>query len=926
MTSLQRRRAALLLTVLTGTTGLVYEVTWQKLLAVLLGSDSEATAAVLALFLGGLALGYHAFGRVTRRLAERAARGPEPILLLQVYGAVEIGIGLHALSFPFQFQLARALSLRVPVSPEGLAFACDVGLSALLIVPPTVLMGATIPMLSEALAARHEDASTIEEDASTIEADVSRVHARIYAMNTLGAFAGALLAGFALISLLGLEGTLYAMAVVNLAAGALFIGLGRPTASPAPPAAPPRSSRAGSLAAVAALLGFGMMTIQTVANRIGALAFGASHHTFALIVAVFVLCIALGSLAASALPRLRPRSLAASQWALVLCLGALYFALPASIPWAYRLRTLFGSSEAARLAFHAGSLAGVMALLAVPVALSGATLPLLFDRVRSTGGDPGAVAGRLYAWNTLGSLVGALGGGYVLLFWLDLHHVYRLAVAAIAIGAALVTWRAAARPGLAAAALALCLAGIAVLPGWNQARLSMGLFRKHAVEPTPEMRNREFGEAPELRQLPGRSEIVFYDDDPVQTVVVRTERRRGRVVRQSIFNNGKSDGAVPDDDPTTTLLALVPALLAERAERAFVIGYGAGVSVGELAALESMQQVVVAEISPGVLAAAPLFHELDRGASRSPRVRTLRTDAYRALLRDPTRYDVIVSEPSNPWVSGVEMLFSREFLQAVQSRLTPGGVYAHWMHLYECDDATVELVLRTFHSVFGRTAVWYGLGEDLILLGLTERARPADVVRLEARSRRPDFRAGLQRAGVSGFGELLAHELLPVGVAQAAQRPGRLHTLLDPLLSHQAASAFFRGATARLPATGGDAARRMAAQNGLIQRYQELAGGRLPDQTWQEILRETCGLRPRECATLLASRLAQGEPEPGSSWLDDWPFESPVPRRSLVESLARLYRGGRDADLARRYHYHAVPFPAAASASSADGAAESGGP
>src|SRR5262245_59349316 len=207
------RRAALALTCVTGFSGLVYEVAWQKYLATLLGSHSEATAAVLALFLGGLSAGYSLFGRATRRLGERAGAG-RPARLLVVYDGVEAAIGLWALAFPWLFEAVRAVSPHLPGSQGGLGFAFDVALSGLLVGPPAVCMGATIPFLTQALA----------RDL----ADATRIHALVYGWNTAGAFAGALCAGFWLVPALGLVGVLVAMGVVNLAAGGALAALDSP--------------------------------------------------------------------------------------------------------------------------------------------------------------------------------------------------------------------------------------------------------------------------------------------------------------------------------------------------------------------------------------------------------------------------------------------------------------------------------------------------------------------------------------------------------------------------------------------------------------------------------------------------------------------------------------------------------------------------
>ena len=191
------------------------------------------------------------------------------------------------------------------------------------------------------------------------------------------------------------------------------------------------------------------------------------------------------------------------------------------------------------------------------------------------------------------------------------------------------------------------------------------------------------------------------------------------------------------------------------------------------------------------------------------------SDAYRALLRSDQHYDVIASEPSNPWVTGIEMLFSQEFLSAAKDRLRPGGVYAQWFHCYENDTSVVELVLRTYASVFDHVAVWYTLGPDLILLGFKDPdvERVLDVRRLQARFAEPAMNAALRRAGIENFPALLVHELLPLGVVNAAGWHGDVHTILHPVLSHRAARAFFRGQQAELPLAltpGADGDRRAA--------------------------------------------------------------------------------------------------------------------
>jgi predicted membrane-bound spermidine synthase len=524
------RLIALLLTLLTGFTGLVYEVVWQRYLATLLGSHGEATAAVLGIFLGGLAVGYAVFGRASRWLVERARHRSRPLRLLSFYALVEAGIGVYALLFPLLFSAAQYLSLLSPIHHDALGFAFDVAVSALLIGPPAVLMGGTIPILSLALAGDLEHAT--------------RVHAWIYGANTLGAFAGALAGGFFLVPLLGLDGVVWTMGVLNLFAAASFFLLERRAARIAPDLTQPAKAepvpRFVAWAAVALLAGFAMMALQTTLNRLGALAFGSSQFTFAMVVAVFVLCIAIGSLAVSALPRIPAGLALGCAWLLVALLFPLYLALADVTYWAHVMRVLFSSEDPAFYAYHLVTFLALFAVLAVPIGLSGALLPLLFHELRREVRDLGSVAGRLYAWNTLGSLLGALLGGYTLLFWLDLHHVYRIALAALIVGSAILGFlvlRSAPRIITALIALPI-LMGLALLPEWSADRLTAGTFRTREVEyasfrgPDAFFQRRRAG-----------GEVIFYDDDPTSTVSVR--RPRNNPENLGIIVNAR----VPRRDP-----------------------------------------------------------------------------------------------------------------------------------------------------------------------------------------------------------------------------------------------------------------------------------------------------------------------------------------------------------------------------------------
>ena len=831
------RAVALLVTFFTGFTGLVYEVTWQKYLATLLGSHSEATASILGIFLGGLAVGYRLFGNVTRNLLARADNGGRPARLLARYGYLEISIGLYAMLFPLIFLAVQTLSFNIPHSSGGPGFVFDVILSVLLIGFPTVLMGGTIPFLTQGLARNLNDAT--------------RVHSFVYAYNTAGAFAGALAAAFLLIPKLGLVWVMFGMGAINLFAGAIFIYLDRVAPSTAAPVSTrmdnQRNLALAGYAAVALLTGFAMMTVQTAAIRIGALSLGSSDLTFAMVVAIFVLCIALGSFMVSVLPRIPRWTVLVNQWLLAGALLWLYVKLPQGPYLAHQLRILFTSREDAFMPYQIGVFAGTLSLLFVPVLLSGASLPLLFNHLRDKVGDLGAVAGRLYSWNTVGSFLGALLGGYALLFWLDLHVVYRIGVLAAVVAAALLGVLFASMVSRAASLLLAVLAIVTLgsLSPWTAEKLSPGLFRASQALPYSSESIEPF-----LKQWWGDVTLPFYRDDPTASVLVSEIIRPGIGPVRSILVNGKSDSATHGERPTVGLLGVLPALFARQAERAFVIGYGTGFTVGEIAALDENREVIVAEISPGVIDAAPLFDFANRNASSNPKVTILRSDAYRALLRGEGQFDIIVSEPSNPWVTGVEMLYSVEFLRAARDRLAPGGVFVQWFHQYATSDAAASLVLKSYAETFDHVAVWYGLGHDLLLLGFDDPVIALDIERLEKRARQKDFAEGLRRSEVDGFAGLLAHEIMPLGVLHTLELDGPVQTLLHPRLNNMTARAYFEGSVASLPFSGSAAGKALGEQNSLLRRY--FAHPSTPKDARRRATLEACKHRTSLCTSLFA--------------------------------------------------------------------------
>ncbi|MEM9056817.1 MAG: fused MFS/spermidine synthase, partial [Pseudomonadota bacterium] len=698
---------------------------------------------------------------------------------------------------------------------------------------------------------------------------------------------------------------------------------------PPPPARDPRASPVTGVAGYALVArrpGFTRMTVQTAAIRIGALSFGASDLTFSMVVAVFVLCIALGSFAVGAFKRLPRGLLLVNQWLLVLLLAWLYTTLPDGPYLVHHLRIVFTARPEAFLPYQIGAFAGIAALLAGPVLLSGAALPLLFNHLRDSFGDLGAVAGRLYSWNTVGSFAGALLGGYALLIWLDLDAVFKIGLAAAALAATLLGVLSAsvvARGVSVAAALAATVL-IVSLPAWQPERLSPGLFRAWRTLPYS-------GEPPDafFEQWWAGIELPFYMDDPSMSVLVTESKQPGQEPVRSILVNGKSDSATHGERPTVGLLGLLPALFADKLDRAFVIGYGTGISVGEIAALDAAKDVVVAEISTGVMAAAPHFDYANGNTSTNPKVRVVRSDAYRALLRSEQHYDVIVSEPSNPWVTGVEMLYSLEFLEAARAKLADGGVFVQWFHQYATSEDATALVLKTYAEAFDHVAVWHGLGRDLLLLGFDDPESALDLERLARRVAQPDFARGLERSEVPGLPELLAHEILPLGVLHELDLDGPVQTLLHPRLNDMTARAYFEGEVAGLPFSGANDARAVGNRNSLLRRYVN-ANPALPADFRPRAAVQSCRHRSTLCTALFADWVAAGGArDPGfqdalkqAAQVSASAFGGRFAQNNVAQFVSAYLAGGalpptvplnvaqRATRMLTTFHHHAVPLQA----------------
>lgn len=769
----------LLLFFCSGATALVYEVLWSKYLALMLGSTVQAQTVVLAVFMGGLALGNRIFGR-------RADAAANPLAL---YGKLEIAIGGYAFVFHLLNQAADRLfiSAGTPLLEQPAALlALKAALSVSLLLGPTILMGGTLPLIAAWLNRRG--------------ADAGRLSARFYSVNSLGAVCGSWLAGFVLVQAMGMTASLQLTAMVNVAIGLTALGLARKAgAPPAPaPAEPSTAPAAASLITnysslsitIVALTGAISMGLEVLAARSLVLLFGASLQAFAIVLMSFILGIGLGG-AVMASPRTRAWVRETATTILLLGAAAWIGLLVAGVEqWVdfYRwVKTGLARTETG-YSFHQVFCA-VMSLvvLGIPAGLLGAVLPLWIRELPQSGPELGRGVGRLLTWNTIGAVAGTLVTGFVLMPRLGLRGAFLT----LALGLCLAAWllgrkfqRAMLQFTAGTVGAGLLLIGATGGDTWRQL-MSSGLFRLRETEVGKDLVGHR------LRHV----KIHFYEDAADASVAIEQGDGVAASDQMVLRINGKPDATSRGDMATQFLLGHLPMLARPESKDIFVLGFGSGVTAGALLG-HPVSGVTVAENCAPVLRAGKYFEPWNRGVLTNRLARIVGEDARTLLKLSPQRYDVIISEPSNPWMVGVGSVFSREFYELCAGRLKDGGIMTQWFHVYEMHDGIVALVLHTFASVFPNVEIWDPGTGDLILLGSQKPWATGPEVWRKV-FERPEPGRDLAAIGLHAPEALWARQLASQRTTRFFIENGPEQSDEFPVLEYEAPRAFFIGSSAK---------------------------------------------------------------------------------------------------------------------------------
>ena len=752
---------------LSGATSLTFEVAWSKQLSYLLGNSLYAVATVVAAFMAGLCLG----SLRASRLGGRVKRELRAYAILQtVIGLFGLlSIPLLRLAEPLFAALYRALGHAQP-GFLLLRFALVFGFMLI----PAFLMGMTLPILTGGLARR--------------EGRVDRSSGLLYGINTLGGVLGTAIAGFVLVPSLGLFGTCALAASADLATAGAALHLQRRLQEPAPagPGADPgpephpsgaiESRREGgvkrgrSLSLLFALSGLVALVYEIVWFRLLVLILGPSVYALAAMLAVYLAGIGMGS--AVAAPLLGRTRLPAFTWIAVFE-GFLGLTSLLGLFLANHLPSLYLTVAGHTLASLGGSglalaqFAAAGLLVFVPCLFLGALFPAVVRALEeSLGATPAEfLVGRLYWVNTAGAIAGSLAAGFLLVPRLGVWTTLRLAGLASAGLAVWAAWMASRRPArrlLAPVPLLACLGLAAAAPPWDAALYNRGLYQNLYLDSSQGDRADRSARGESGGALP----LLFHREGLNAPVAVF-----GGAGGATLHVCGKPDAGTNLDVQTQVLLGHLPVLFTRNPERVLVIGYGSGMTAGAVLSHPEVQSLDLVELEAAVVAASPYFDWINGRPLEDPRTHLIIEDG-RVHLAASDAYDLISSEPSNPWMAGISNLFTVDFYREASRRLRPGGIFAQWIQNYAISEEALAVILASMHEAFPHLVLFQvSQGDFMVLASVEPLVRPWEEV--HAAFGRPGPAASLARLGIRDPLELGFFLLLPESevLRLAAQAP-----------------------------------------------------------------------------------------------------------------------------------------------------------
>lgn len=685
---------AYLLFFASGFSALIYEVAWARQLGLALGNTAQATSCILSVFLSGLAGGAYAGGKLAHRIGKH----------LLAYGVIELSVGVLAPAvtatlkvFPPVF---AAWTAALPAGSGWLTVA-ELALACALLLVPTVLMGATLPLLMRYLCCRQLRAP--------------HFFSMLYGINTLGAALGALTACFFGFAYLGVRGTIWLAAVVNLGVGAIAIGVSTTAAAPLEPE-PGKASDEGAAPPVwryalpvlylfAALSGFTALSYEVLWTRLLRLYTSSSTYAFTFMVSTFLLGLALGSLVYNCTLAKKSidtqwRSLASVQYASALTAAMSFLLLPAARDLKNALALVFGAFIPERSSTLAVQGVVVSFFMLVPSLVIGISFPMSAGIAARMVSQVGKAVGTVYAVNTVGSIAGSLVCGLILVPYVGSQFTYQTVV------------------GLSVATgVLVALVGRRDLPsaGWRALVVICALSGFIMFTPAAYLER-------DVADRVGGKILALAEDWTGSVMVVGYDLRNYAYppVRKLLVNGEPYSSTIMHGLRYMRLLGHLPVLLHRAPADVLSVCFGTGTTTGATVLHPEVKRVDIVELSPSVLKLAGLFRATNEAVLGNPRASASVGDGRNFLLRSLKKYDVVTFEPPPPYEAGVVNLYTKEFYELVRKRLKPGGIVCQWAPMALESETLWKMLVKAATDVFPHVSVWVPNNREALLVASVE--------------------------------------------------------------------------------------------------------------------------------------------------------------------------------------------------------------
>lgn len=678
---------------LSGCAALIYEVIWVRIMTLFLGNSQWAVSTVIAAFMTGLAAGSFFGGKISDHFQKK--------YLLKIFILLELGIAVSAVLSKPIINIVQNVTLACGILtlPFWLQSILWFVLGFGILVIPTALMGATLPVLARWFIDSYEE--------------TGNMLGKLYAVNTLGAVLGVSITGFYLIQYWGMTKTLlFAGGMNGFCAVIIFLLLRQDTK---PVQEVPRGISHASASTpfltftILFLAGFAAMVCQIVWNRLMVLVLGSSTYAFSTILITFLLGISLGSAAcAHILKKHRP------SWSGVGFVGGILFAviigsmaLINRLP--FLLVQLYPLVFQGFIPIHCIHLFLCVIVMLIPTLCMGVLFPLIVSSAIKGNNSVGLRIGTYTMVSIMGNVFGALAAGFLFIPFIGTEYALVIAITLYAI-VSVIAWFQSGyihRKKVVLFVVLIFLFGITLRP-----RLSVPILSSGAFLYAPQLKH--LTSFAEFKEFLNRNEILYHKDGFSSTVTVLHSPWNERFLRI----NGKTDASWGTDMKTQLLLAYLPRLIFQgQPEHALIIGLGAGVTAGACAVDKNIKTIDCIELEPAVSKAAMFFTRVNKWVMKDQRFNLIFTDARHYLNGTGKKYDLIISEPSNPWMAGIATLYTQEAFNLVKERLSAPGIFCQWIHSYSMSEKDFKMILKTFVSVFPHSMLFTPRENDFLILG-----------------------------------------------------------------------------------------------------------------------------------------------------------------------------------------------------------------